>query len=73
MRTPACPFLMNAPASREPHGAVVECRRLRAENYVGFPNRGARHGLEVLGRQRHLKEQSAAICPVYQGALSRNG
>ena len=38
-----------------------------------FPNRGARHGLEFLGRQCHPKDQSAAICPVHQGTESRNG
>jgi hypothetical protein len=37
-----------------------------------FPNRGARHGLEFLGRQGHLKDQSAAICPFRQGTDSRD-
>ena len=32
------------------------------------PSRGARHGLEFLGRQWHLKDQSATGRPFQQGA-----
>lgn len=38
-----------------------------------LPYRRARHGLECPGRQRHLKDQSAAICSVHQGAEPGHG